>query len=106
MTDLNKLSVLEAAGAIRAGTISSEQLTAACLARISARDEAVQAWAHLDPYLALSQARSADALQAKGAKLGELHGVPVGIKDIIDTIDWPTEHGTPIFNGRRPSRAA
>ena len=106
MTDLNKLSAVEAASAIRVGTITSEQLTAACLARIAARDEAVQAWAHLDPNLALSQARAADALQAKGAKLGVLHGVPVGIKDIIDTIDWPTEHGTPIFNGRRPSRDA
>lgn len=106
MTELHQLSAVEAAGAIRGGTLTSERLTQACLQRISARDAAVEAWASLDPKHALSQARAADALLANGAKLGLLHGVPVGVKDIIDTQDWPTENGTAIFKGRRPSRDA
>lgn len=102
MTDLNRLSATAAVAAIRARDISSEQLVAACLARIAERDKSIGAWAHLDTDLALSKARAADAKQATGAALGALHGVPVGIKDIIDTRDLPTENGTPIFAGRRP----
>ena len=55
---------------------------------------------------ALQQARAADRLQASGAPLGALHGVPVGIKDIIDTADMPTENGTVLHAGRRPAKDA
>jgi Asp-tRNA(Asn)/Glu-tRNA(Gln) amidotransferase A subunit family amidase len=106
MTGLHKLSAVEAASAIRAGSLTSEQLTAACLDRIAARDLAVQAWAHLIPEVALSQARAADAAKARGGKLGALHGVPVGIKDIVDTLEWPTEQGTAVFKGRKPAQEA
>ena len=106
MTELCRFSAGQAAEAIRAGTLSSESLTAACLERIALRDNEVQAWAHLDADLALRQARAADAAQASGQELGVLHGIPVGIKDIIDTADWPTENGTSIFKGRRPARDA
>ena len=51
----------------------------------------VQAWAFLDPDHALSQARAADAWRSEGRATGPLHGVPVGIKDIFDTADMPTE---------------
>lgn len=106
MTELHKLSAAEAASAIRTGTLTSVQLTSACLDRIAARDLAVQAWAHLIPEVALSQARAADAARADGAKLGALHGVPVGIKDIVDTLEWPTENGTAVFKGRKPAQEA
>jgi amidase len=78
-------------------------LVAACLERISERDDAVRAWAHIDAGAALAQARERDAAPAP---LGPLHGVPVGVKDIVDTADLPTECGTPIYAGRRPGRDA
>ena len=78
----------------------------ACLDRIAAREDEVQAWEHLDPDLALAQARDADAALRAGEASGPLHGVPVGVKDIIDTADMPTENGSPIFTGRRPDRDA
>ncbi len=106
MQDAHRLPSAEAAAAIRSGALTSVQLTSACLERIAARDLAVQAWEHLDAEIALAQARAADAAQSKGAQLGPLHGVPVGVKDIIDTLEWPTENGTVLFKGRRPSREA
>ena len=101
-TDLTTLAAAEAATALAAGTITSEVLVAACLARIDAREAAVQAWAHLDRERALEGARAADATRREGKGVGPLHGVPVGIKDIIDTADLPTEHGCTFFKGRRP----
>ena len=66
-------------------------LVRACLKRIEQLEPAVQAWAHLDAEYALQQARAADAAQRQGKALGPLHGVPVGVKDIFDTEDMPTE---------------
>jgi Asp-tRNA(Asn)/Glu-tRNA(Gln) amidotransferase A subunit family amidase len=62
----------------------------------------VQAFAHLDPDHALAQARALDRQKAEGQRIGPLHGIPVGIKDIFDTADYPTEYGSPIFAGNRP----
>jgi Asp-tRNA(Asn)/Glu-tRNA(Gln) amidotransferase A subunit family amidase len=69
-------------------------------------DDEVQAWTFLDPDHALAQARAADAERLSGAPTGLLHGVPVGIKDIIDTADMPTENGSVLHAGRTPSRDA
>jgi Asp-tRNA(Asn)/Glu-tRNA(Gln) amidotransferase A subunit family amidase len=91
---------------IRDGKISAEELTRACLARIEARETAVQAWAFLDPEHALRQARAADDWRKRGRPLGPLHGLPVGVKDIVDTADMPTENGTVLHAGRRPRRDA
>lgn len=102
----NELSACEAAARIRAGELSSEDLVRACLARIEAREPEVQAWQYLDPAHALAQARDADALQREGKGIGPLHGLPVGIKDIIDTADMPTENGSPMFKGRRTNHDA
>ena len=102
----NQLTACEAAEAIAAGRLSSVELTEACLAHIEAREPAVQAWAHFDPEFARSQARAADALQASDAPLGVLHGVPVGVKDIIDVAGLGGEHGSAIFAGRKPERDA
>jgi Asp-tRNA(Asn)/Glu-tRNA(Gln) amidotransferase A subunit family amidase len=91
---------------IRNGAFSAEAVVRSCLERIAQVDGTVQAWAFLDPELAQKQARAADQLQASGAPLGALHGVPVGIKDIIDTVDMPTENGTVLHAGRRPAKDA
>jgi len=103
---LRNLSATDAARLIRNGAVSSEQLVEACLARVRETDAKVQAWAFLDPDHALAQARAADAGRREGRPMGPLHGVPVGIKDIIDTADMPTEHGSVLYAGRTPSRDA
>ena len=101
-SQLNWLSASDAARAIRDGAISSEQLVEACLARVREADGSVQAWAHLDPEHALTQARARDRDRSEGQATGPLHGVPVGLKDIIDTLDYPTEDGTVLHAGRTP----
>jgi Asp-tRNA(Asn)/Glu-tRNA(Gln) amidotransferase A subunit family amidase len=105
-SDPSGLTGAAAAAAIRDGQLSAEEVVAACLERIAQREPEVQAWEHLDPEHALSQARDADAALHRGEEPGALHGVPVGIKDIFDTADLPTENGSPIFAGRRPERDA
>ncbi len=74
------------------------------LARIVATDAAVGAWAHVDPEVALSDARACDARRAQGGDRGALDGIGIGVKDIIDTADLPTELGSPIHAGRQPTR--
>jgi Asp-tRNA(Asn)/Glu-tRNA(Gln) amidotransferase A subunit family amidase len=106
LTNLHLLSASEAARLIHGGTISSEQLVEACLGRIREVDGDVQAWAFLDPDHALAQARAADQLRLSGQLTGQLHGVPIGIKDIFDTADMPTENGSVLYAGRTPSRDA
>jgi Asp-tRNA(Asn)/Glu-tRNA(Gln) amidotransferase A subunit family amidase len=107
--DLTKPELLPAAEAARAiarGELSCEELVEACLARIRDVEPAVQAWQHLDERHALAQARERDAARAAGLPCGPLHGVPVGIKDIIDTTDMPTEDGTALHAGRMPAADA
>ncbi len=100
MTAPHLLSALDAAAAIRAGSLTSERLVEACLAHIEARDGAVGAWIHLDAEAALAEARQRDREPPRSA----LHGVPVGVKDIIDTHDMPTGYGSPIYTpGTRPA---
>jgi Asp-tRNA(Asn)/Glu-tRNA(Gln) amidotransferase A subunit family amidase len=98
----NALPAVEAARKIGEGTLSSVDLVRACLARIDETDSQLKAWAHLDPDHALAQAAEMDTIRRAGRPIGPLHGVPVGLKDIIDTRDFPTERGTSIFAGRRP----
>jgi Asp-tRNA(Asn)/Glu-tRNA(Gln) amidotransferase A subunit family amidase len=105
-SQLNWLSAADAARAIRDGAITAEQLMQACLARVHEVDPQVQAWTFLDEEHALSQARARDQDRAEGRATGPLHGVPVGIKDIIDTCDMPTEDGTVLHAGRMPTRDA
>lgn len=96
---LNRISASEAAAAIGTGKLTAEALAAACLERISEREDDVRAWACLDPALALKEARSRDGQTPKS----RLHGIPLGVKDVIDTCDMPTEYGSPIYRGHRPS---
>ena len=101
--DLVLMSASDAAAAIRNGTITSEELVQACLDHIAQLEDRVEAWAFLEPELALEQARKADLALQAGIAVGPLHGIPVGIKDIIDTKDMPTEDGTILHAGRQPS---
>ena len=94
---MKPLTASEAVTKIEAGTLTSEALVRACLERIAEREPAVRAWAYLDPDLALAQAKAADAVKG-----GVLRGVPIGVKDIIDTHDMPTGHNSPIFKGKVP----
>src|SRR5206468_5089720 len=103
---LHQLTATEAARLISRGAISSRELVDACLARVSEVDGQVQAWAFLDPDHARAQAHAADEARLSGQPIGPLHGVPVGIKDIIDTGDMPTENGSVLHAGRTPSRDA
>ena len=99
MTAPNFLSALDASTAIRQGRLTSERLVEACLARIEEREETVGAWTYLDPDQPLAEARARDREEPHGL----LHGIPIGIKDVIDTADMPTEYGSPIYAGHRPA---
>jgi amidase len=105
-TRANELTAVQASQAMAEGRLTSEALVSACLERIAAREEDVRAWAFIDPAQALAQARAADALRAKGGARSPLHGMPVGIKDVIDTYDMPTQYGSPIYAGHRPAADA
>ena len=92
---LQKLSVVEAADAIARGQITSQQLVRALIERTEARDGAVRAWAAFDADHALAQARACD----EGATSGPMRGVPVAVKDVLNTFDYPTQMGSPIYDG-------
>ncbi len=102
VTNLAWLTAADAARRMAEGEITSQMLVQACLERIAEREDTVKAWAHLDADYALAQARERDEWRGQGRSTGPLHGIPVGIKDIIDTADMPTENGTPIHAGRTP----
>src|SRR6185503_6843706 len=100
------LSAAHAAREIREGRLTSEELVQSCLEQIRALEPKVQAWQFLDEEHALAQARALDERKRNGEPLGALHVVPVGLKDIIDTADTPTENGTVLHKGRTPGHDA
>ena len=102
----NLLSAIDAHDAIEQGLLSSRDLVESCLARIDELEPTIGAWEHLDRDLALQQADAADEFRKSGLPIGALHGLPIGIKDIIDTSDYPTELGTELHRGRRPEQDA
>ena len=104
--DLCELSAVQAVEHIRNGRITSEALVNACLARIADTDDVIKAWTWIDPNHALAQAKEADRIVRTGPPTGALHGVPVGLKDIIDTKDMPTQCGSPIFENHQPATDA
>lgn len=106
VSNAHELSATDALTKIRAGLLSSADLVKACLARIEATDGELQAWTRVDAERALARAEEMDAMRRAGRAVGPLHGIPVGLKDIIDTRDMPTERGTPIFAGRQPEADA
>ncbi len=104
--DIIRKTATQLASDIRTGKIKSEQVVAAYLSRIDECEKTVQAWTYLDAGYALEQARSLDRAYEEGKSLGPLHGIPVGLKDIIDTVDMPTENGTVLHAGRQPPEDA
>jgi Asp-tRNA(Asn)/Glu-tRNA(Gln) amidotransferase A subunit family amidase len=97
MSGAEHLTASEAAARLAAGTLTAEALVRDLLERAHTRAE-VKAWVWLDPEQALAQARAAD----RAGRPGLLVGAPVGVKDVIDTVDMPTQHGSPIYRGNRP----
>jgi Asp-tRNA(Asn)/Glu-tRNA(Gln) amidotransferase A subunit family amidase len=93
-TDLHELTATEAARRIRAGRLHPIELMQACVARIAERESVVRAFAWFDAETALRAARA--------ALPGPLHGLPIGVKDVLDTADMPSEYGSPIWSGWRP----
>lgn len=96
------LTATQAAAAMRQGQLTSVALVRSCLDRIAAREPEVRAWAAIDPAGALAQAERADTSPIAGP----LHGIPIGLKDVIDTADLPTAYGSPLYDGFRPNADA
>jgi amidase len=102
VTDPRSLTVREAARQIAERRLTAEALTAAYLDRIAARETTVGAWEYLDRERALATARQRDAEPTRGP----LHGIPIAVKDLIDTVDMPTTYGSSIYRGHRPAADA
>jgi Asp-tRNA(Asn)/Glu-tRNA(Gln) amidotransferase A subunit family amidase len=104
--EISALNACDAVLAIRERRLSSKALVDACLARIDAREPVIHAWSHLARQAAREQAALADKSLADGVVPGPLHGLPIGIKDVFDTSDMPSEYGSSLFRGRRPEADA
>ncbi len=101
-TEPARMTAAEASALIQAKKMSCEELLRSCLARIAARDAAVKAWLYFDPDHAIRRARELDKLPLKGP----LHGIPWGVKDVIDTADHPTTQNSLIYDGLQVGRDA
>lgn len=99
-------SALQMVQMIRDGETTSVALVTAALDRIAETDAALKAWVWVDRDGALAQAAAMDQLRQSGRAMGALHGVPIGLKDIIDTADMPTECGSAALAGRKPEHDA
>jgi Asp-tRNA(Asn)/Glu-tRNA(Gln) amidotransferase A subunit family amidase len=99
-------TLAETIAALRDGNVSALKVVNSCLDRIDDVDANIQAWTFLDPEHTRAQAQALDEARANGRPLGPLHGIPVGVKDIFDTVDMPTEDGTVLHAGRQPMRDA
>ena len=100
------LATLDLRDRLASGALHAAEVAAAMLQRIASVEPTVQAWAWLDSDHVMKEARRLDALRASGRPVGPLHGVPVAIKDVIDTKGMPTEYGTPLEAGRIPREDA
>ena len=99
MKKTNELTATEARREIAAGRLTSEQLTRACLEHIAEREPAVGAWQHLAADAAITRAREVD----RSSSAGLLHGLPIAVKDFIDTADMPTTYGSAIYADHQPA---
>lgn len=106
MTDLALTSVTKAAQLVREQQLSATEIITSALERIEQSDNLLQAWETVDREGALGHAQQADEAVKRGEFLGPLHGVPVGIKDIIATADLRTSMGSPIYRENIPNRDA
>ena len=106
MTDPCTATAVELIAAMRDGAQTAVAVMQAHLDRVEALEPTIRAWAHRDREAAMSAAAVVDAKRQAGAPLGPLHGLPVGVKDIVDTADLPTTYGTRVHAGRRPQADA
>lgn len=104
--ELEAMGLLEALDALRRGRCSSEDLVRACLRRVSQAEAQIEAWEWLDPEAVLMAARKADAHARQGGQPGLLHGLPIGVKDIMATAGVPTRMGSPIHASHVPRVSA
>jgi amidase len=100
--DPTSLSVRDAAREIAARRLSATDYASAWLEHIAAREPVVGAWQYFDRDAVLDAARRCDHETPRGP----LHGVPIGVKDLIDTVDMPAAYGSPIYRGHRPAADA
>lgn len=100
------LPVVELRNRLASGALRATEVAEVFLGRVREREEAVQAFAFFDPDLVMNQAKAMDAYRMSGRPIGPLHGVPVALKDVIDTARIPTENGTFLDAGRRPAEDA
>ena len=100
------LTATEAARLITAKELSVEELTRSCLDRIAQRDAKIRAWVTVDPAKAIARARELDKVMVARGPAGPLHGLPFAVKDMIDTVDHPTQNNSPIYVGNQPSQDA
>jgi Asp-tRNA(Asn)/Glu-tRNA(Gln) amidotransferase A subunit family amidase len=101
-TEPARMTAAEASALIQSRKMSCEELVRSCLARIASRDATVKAWLRIDPDYVIRRARELDKLPSKGP----LHGLPWGVKDVIDTADYPTTQNSPIYQDFRVGRDA
>ncbi|WP_373505677.1 amidase [Aestuariivirga sp.] len=99
-------SAVELRDRIASGVLRAVELAQALVSRINACEDTVQAWEWFDADLVMKQARERDAYRASGRPIGPLHGLPVALKDVIDTTGIPTANGTVLDAGRMPTRDA
>ena len=98
MIDIEPMTAEALSSGLSSGVLTAGEIVRTCLARIAARDEAVRAWSHVDGPIALAQAAELD----KGPRRSPLHGVPIGIKDVILTRDMPTQYNSELYQGNFP----
>ncbi len=106
MIDVFSLSVEELASKIKKAEVTSVEVCKEYIERIKKFEKDVKAWAHFDKKILLEKASEADEYRRSGKPVGLLHGIPVAVKDIIGTVDMPTECGTIIRKGKSYSQNA
>ena len=97
-TALNRLGALDAARKLQRRELTAVQLVRACFARIEQRENTIHAWTALQKQAALDHAEMLDRSPLRGP----LHGLPIGVKDLFDTVDLPTRYGSPIYERHHP----
>ena len=106
MSEIISLSLEQLATKIKDAQLSSVDVCKAFIERIEKYEKDIKAWAHFDKKVLLEKAEEAEEHRRSGKPLGSLHGVPVAVKDIVGTIDMPTECGTVIRKGKSYSQNA
>jgi len=106
MTKLADLTAAEASRRMKSGELTALAYADAFIARVAEREADVQAWVHLDPEHVRAAARAADERRREGRAAGPLNGIPVGIKDVINTADMPTQNGCAYYKDHQPEHDA